>query len=1509
MDPSGSKEAMGFDGDGTGGPKEAMGFDGGGTGGSYDNGKDVSDEEMETSGCVNGVNGANTTACCDAEKAVPDNPMHSADEKEEAPKVVEKVNETPHSNTFAWLCHRCLRMNQTPKRCPGCKTWRSDAKNKNEKQNEKQNDVLHPDKSDDVAGSCGFAAPSASEANIKPETTSSEATDQLQSDAALAAQLAAMYENTPLSAAEKVKFGGRRRGQVSHFQPGGNPRETNPQEEYNLPPEYKTEPASKRPRISRLPGFNASTNPWRKPGRLSKEEEEKLKRAEEATVERLRAIMKGHRQYQNNGKEDMETSENVSKEAEGNTKTEPNRQIIQRSFVDLLSEPRRVTQHGVLSICVSFKPAALALSQQEAIEADRQLRQIFNKENVPSVGAGCTMSVVLARKAPRLGLDMNTLASLVSNWLFNHASNSMKADGDISSDAVEGIASIDDELCDNADISTRSQSSSPEELPNMVSHLLLYEADQEGDRVDAIAIMRSEKDDGRDTISRSIARISVDDLKYWAGHPSNDSSDRGLAFLERLVRPLCLRLQHVEGEKSQEGGETLDEDDIIGLFSSKHEHELGLVVLPFSFLDVLLLCSMIQPHVIDGIIRRVQLLHKKEEPSTPSDDKERILQQLLLQIIEPLAARETTRAFMTHRLSMLLASFRGTARDTLRQMIEQSMNTLPSDQFADASIASTDGKMKHILVEVAEGGRQTKAGGGKKADKSLGEARSCWANPTSWASSREMQIAIRRERRRLISDFEKNRQRQRGLKDEEGDKLRRSSRQIVQRGGHLIFSENEMPLPEFIRMKTLMREVNATFPREYLDASKPTLSAVQLSNEDVEALQDVFFDSDGSLKNDVKADIDSGAKNDPRYIVFFNSLCGAERTDTRWQVPIRHHSIGNEVRSRTKVEEMLSKVLVPGREQLDDIGLLFGGSEDQSLHHDTARQKTQWMKHRPFACDNELFEYDMIPGWEVERLMYNAAMASPYAPGSLLVGLHGGDGIVYLGVQRDYVLKMPGTGNKCKIKGGRKDEFFTIVRENEHLVVVAAAKGVVFTGDFPHAGVRNFPKRSEEQELMDLLNSKIVEINSKYPAHERLLRTKSYVQMMCDFPNLNKLCRLHCSTEMVDGQISTPHNMIGFDGCYPNAPDRRCFEDDRVDDNVEDEEAKSIGKPIKEDNTPIEPGKTGKAACGRGYILETPEHHESKPERLEGGAGTSSSSASMDKERKGDAIKTLSKGLSNEYNDGKPFIGKRCARGFDGFRFDATVTKYMPDLQLFRIAYDDGDTQEMNLREVKEAIQLYKSNYSVNGAKLCTVLSCNKNSQGQKCSYMCRSHYNEYVNADPHSSQSSGNIELNQPKKKNKKKKRTVTKYTTGGSPALATARYGARLLYHEKDEERLAPLICILRANIEVFPANDDDVKANQARANGDPVVVGQVGIRCARCRQFEMYPESISKMFDASRTYRRVHFGKCPKMPVEVREDFDRLRCRNGNTIGATEYWIASCIEAGMVNGDGGIFFATPS
>jgi hypothetical protein len=85
-------------------------------------------------------------------------------------------------------------------------------------------------------------------------------------------------------------------------------------------------------------------------------------------------------------------------------------------------------------------------------------------------------------------------------------------------------------------------------------------------------------------------------------------------------------------------------------------------------------------------------------------------------------------------------------------------------------------------------------------------------------------------------------------------------------------------------------------------------------------------------------------------------------------------------------------------EFLNDVGLIIGGSEDQSLHHDICRNFSYWASSVPEIQDDN---YQVV-GWEVDRLQYNEAMSSPFAPSSILVGL-GDEENVYLGIQRDQI--------------------------------------------------------------------------------------------------------------------------------------------------------------------------------------------------------------------------------------------------------------------------------------------------------------------------------------------------------------------------------------------------------------------------------------------------------------------------------------------------------------------------
>jgi hypothetical protein len=214
-------------------------------------------------------------------------------------------------------------------------------------------------------------------------------------------------------------------------------------------------------------------------------------------------------------------------------------------------------------------------------------------------------------------------------------------------------------------------------------------------------------------------------------------------------------------------------------------------------------------------------------------------------------------------------------------------------------------------------------------------------------------------------------------------------------------------------------------------------------------------------------------------------------------------------------------------EMLDDIGMLIGGTEDQPLHHDMTRALTSFVSKTNFDPQAEA----PVAGWEVGRLEYNAAMSSPHAPSSIILGM-GDPQSILLGVQKDQIKRISST--QCTIIGGT-GQVLDIVCEREHLVILQAEKGVMFTGDFPHAGVRNVPEHSPENELVELLNHKISAILQDVSLTKRE-HLSAIVDMLCNFPDLNKLCRLFCSTQQLDGKIKNQRNVVCFSECFANPP-------------------------------------------------------------------------------------------------------------------------------------------------------------------------------------------------------------------------------------------------------------------------------------------------------------------------------------------------------------------------------------
>lgn len=110
-------------------------------------------------------------------------------------------------------------------------------------------------------------------------------------------------------------------------------------------------------------------------------------------------------------------------------------------------------------------------------------------------------------------------------------------------------------------------------------------------------------------------------------------------------------------------------------------------------------------------------------------------------------------------------------------------------------------------------------------------------------------------------------------------------------------------------------------------------------------------------------------------------------------------------------------------------------------------------------------------GWEFDRIAYNDTMFSPYAPGGILLGT-GENGRVQLGVQKNEIERYQCQEGFCRIVDGKEGDVFEIKRENKFLVVLECS-GVMFTGDFVHAGVRNVEVGSKEDALMVDLNNRL----------------------------------------------------------------------------------------------------------------------------------------------------------------------------------------------------------------------------------------------------------------------------------------------------------------------------------------------------------------------------------------------------------------------------------------------------
>lgn len=334
--------------------------------------------------------------------------------------------------------------------------------------------------------------------------------------------------------------------------------------------------------------------------------------------------------------------------------------------------------------------------------------------------------------------------------------------------------------------------------------------------------------------------------------------------------------------------------------------------------------------------------------------------------------------------------------------------------------------------------------------------------------------------------------------------------------GSVVVSVGEMSEKEFLHEAEIMDLANEGLPRPFYPHSRPRLAKSKLDFIHLDRLRRLFFDDDGSLLERVCKDVEFSDKHN--YILFSNDA-GDGTGDRRWQIPIRSHTRGNVVETRRRVEEILEEAgqIDTAFESIVEIGLLIGGTMTQALHHDHGREFTEL--HR---VEND---ESALAGWETQRLEYNMEMSGTHAPTGQIYGMSTSK-LVQIGVQKDCVTRLD--AGVCGIIHGVPGETFRVDRhEGEHVVVVEAPGGVVFTGDMPHAGVRNVrldgPEYTSMIELFENIDGFLMEEGEGGNKHA--------LGSLCHRTKVNDFSRLYLSTELKKSRINIPRNAIGYHEC------------------------------------------------------------------------------------------------------------------------------------------------------------------------------------------------------------------------------------------------------------------------------------------------------------------------------------------------------------------------------------------
>jgi hypothetical protein len=133
-------------------------------------------------------------------------------------------------------------------------------------------------------------------------------------------------------------------------------------------------------------------------------------------------------------------------------------------------------------------------------------------------------------------------------------------------------------------------------------------------------------------------------------------------------------------------------------------------------------------------------------------------------------------------------------------------------------------------------------------------------------------------------------------------------------------------------------------------------------------------------------------------------------------------------------------------------------------------------------------------------------------------------------------------------------------------------------------------------------------------------------------------------------------------------------------------------------------------------------------------------------------------------------------------------------------------------------------------------------------------------------------------------------------------------------DADHISEFLQFLRAECcQVFTAGRDEVFE---RRKSKPVVMNQVGIRCAFCAhkpyneraaRSSCYPSCLDRIYQSIVMMVRDHFSICPHFPPEVRKTYELIKSasRRRRDVDSRQYWAISAKSLGISETDKGLIF----